>query len=120
MGEYPPSQETVLAGFREVLNTSRQANYDVVDRPDESERTRSEIDYILRDPKRSREVAVEVTSLWRSETAGKQDAEWLKWAETVKQKVGARLPGMFQIGTPMSAPNVCPDVFADSLVDVTQ
>jgi hypothetical protein len=42
------------------------------------------VDYIIADPEHPPEVAVEVSRTWRSDEAGKEDADWWKWIQRVR------------------------------------
>jgi hypothetical protein len=70
------------------LNETRGAEYEVIEEPDTKERTRPDIDYLLQDGKTRREIAVEVSSIWRAKDAGKEDAYIGKWFEKVRARVG--------------------------------
>ena len=119
MEKYPPSQAEVLDAFIRALNVERRANYVIAGRPDEVERNLAEVDYILRDSARSAEIAAEVSSTWRSDVAGKEDADWLAWAEAVRGLVRGVAPAEFRISTPMTIPrDLKPDDFAQRLVEV--
>jgi hypothetical protein len=121
MNTYPPSQENVLAVFLGALNTERAAKYVVIGRPDEVERNRAEVDYVLRDDARHPEIAVEVSSAWRSEAAGKEDADWLAWVEAVRSRVRGKAPGEFRLSTPMRIPpGLAPGEFAEAIVEVLE
>ncbi len=119
MKTYPPSQEEVVAAFLKAFNGKRGTRYEVVARPDEVERTLPDIDYILRDDAHPPEVAVEVSSTWRSEDAGKEDADWWIWVQGLREDVRGRLPGRFRVSTPMRIPpRLAVEPFADALVEV--
>ena len=47
------------------------------------------------------EVAVEVPRTWRSEEAGKEDADWWKWVQRVRDLVRGPVARTFRIATPM-------------------
>jgi hypothetical protein len=47
------------------------------------------------------EVAVEVSRTWRPEEAGKQDADWRKWVQRVRDMVRGPVDRTFRIATPM-------------------
>ncbi len=113
---YPPSQDDVLQTFVEWLNATRSANYAVEQRPDRTERNSQEIDYLLRNPVTGHEVAVEVSSTWRSKDAGREDAEWLRWTQQVRTLSWGKIPGQFRVSTPLRIPReLLPDKFAESL-----
>ena len=94
---YPPLQDDVLEAFRQWRNTECHANYQISERPDEINRNQPDIDYILNDPKRMLKIAVEVSSVWRSEEAGKEDAYFDKWFERVRARVHGRIAGTFYV-----------------------
>jgi len=117
MKRYPPAQGEVLDTVIKALNTERGAKYMIAGRPDEVERNRPEVDYILRDDARPPEIAAEVSSTWRSDGAGKEDANWLAWAETVRALVRGKAPAEFRISTPLTIPrDLKADDFAAPLV----
>ena len=47
MERYPPSQREVVGAFMKALNAERKANYAIMDRPDETERNRPEVEGAL-------------------------------------------------------------------------
>jgi len=117
MERYPPSQGEVVAAFLKDLNRERGTCYEIVGRPDEVERTLPEVDYILRDEAHPPEVAVEASTTWRSEEAGREDAAWSKWTEAVRSHVRGQVKGQFRLSTPMRIPRgFPPEPFAESLV----
>ncbi len=101
MERYPPSQNEVVEAFRRWLNAERRANYAIVAEPDKVNRTRREIDYVLADPDRSPRIAVEVSSVWRCEEAGGEDAYFAKWFERVRARVHGRVAGRFYVFLPV-------------------
>lgn len=119
---YPPSEEDVLEAFRQWLNTERHANYQISERPDKekSNQNHPDIDFILNDPKSPPRIAVEVSSVWRSKEAGKEDAYFDKWFERVRARVYGRIAGTFYVFLPMDVPATNPDEFAVDLVNVIQ
>lgn len=117
--KYPPDPADVLEGFRRWLNTERQANYIVVAQPDEVNRSSKDIDYVLEDRTRPPEVAVEVSSLWRSGEAGGEDDYFAKWFARVQARVQGQVAGTFHIGMPIRVPDgLDPTRFADDLLVV--
>lgn len=116
---YPPPQDDVLQTFVEWINAARRGNYAVAQRPDRSERNRQEIDYVLRDSVTGHEIAVEVSSTWRSRDAGREDAEWLRWTEKVRAVIRNKIPGQFRVSTPLRIPRqLLPEEFAKSLEEL--
>lgn len=93
----------------------------MIERPDEVNRNRRDIDYVLADPNRAQKVAVEVSSLWRSEDAGKEDAYFAKWFERVRWRVERRVAGTFYVTLPVRVPDgLDPEGFGDDLLGVIQ
>lgn len=116
MKQYPPSEDEVLEAFRCWLNANRTASYVVASRPDKTERTAPAIDFILQDPTSCHEIAVEVSSLWRSGEAGSEDAYWNNWQGRVCELLAAHVPGLFFVATPLQVPEgVSPETFAAAL-----
>lgn len=102
MKQYPPSQEEVVEAFILWLNADRRATYMVNERPDETERGRREIDYVLRERNTGHEIATEVTSSWRSGKAGSEDAYWKRRTEEFGALMrGSGVPGKYRIYTPL-------------------
>lgn len=120
MERYPPTQEEVRVAFEKALNAMRGTHYKVVARPDKAERERAEVDYVMRDDAATPpEIAVEVSSTWRSEGAGKEDADWWRWVQILREKVRGRLPGRFRLSTPMRIPpGLTVEPFATTLMEV--
>ena len=84
MSFYPPSQVEVLEAFREWLDAERRVHHAVVQEPDKTERERPEIHYVLApDTTGCQQIAAEVSSIWRSARAGKEDWDWDKWTRQV-------------------------------------
>jgi len=118
MNSYPPSQSDVLQTFIEWLNATRAVNYAVAQMPDRTERNRQEIDYLLREAITGHEVAVEVSSTWRSTDAGREDAEWFRWTERVRTIVRGKITGQFRVSTPLRIPReLPPNKFAEILAE---
>lgn len=111
MKKYPPSQEEVLDAFVKSLNHGG-ASYEVVERPDQAERQRPEIDYVLREASSGREIAIEVTSIWRSSSAGKEDNFWEHWTAEIGTLMRGRVPGKYRMYTPLRVPGMKADAFA--------
>lgn len=119
MERWPPSQAEIIEAFLKWLNAERRAHYVITERPDEVNRNRRDIDYVLDDPDRPPRIAVEVSSVWRSEEAGKEDAYIGKWFERVRERVRGRVSGMFYVFLPVRVPNgLDPERFGDDLLGV--
>jgi hypothetical protein len=115
---WPPSADQAIEAFVRWLNADRGAAYEIDERPDTRERTLPAIDYVLRDPRKHYEAAVEVSSVWRSEDAGKEDAYIAKWFESARKVVAGRVPGVFYLTLPISVPRGAkPERFGEALVD---
>jgi hypothetical protein len=100
---WPPSAADVVKAYIRWLNRDG-AVYEIVGRPDTIERTRPAIDYVLRDANTGHELAVEVSSIWRSTDAGMEDAYIDKWFEKARRLVVDRVPGLFYISLPIRVP----------------
>jgi len=100
---WPPRPEDVVTSYIRWLNQDGSA-YAIVGRPDTIERTLPAIDYLLRDAKTGRELAVEVSSIWRSKDAGMEDAYFHKWFEKARALVAGRVPGRFYLTLPIRIP----------------
>lgn len=120
MRRYPPDAADVLEAFRRWLNRDRSTNYMVVAKPDETNRNTKDIDYVLEDSQAKRpKLAVEVSSVWRSEEAGGEDAFFAKWFGAVQARAQRRLNGTFHVGMPVRVPDgLDPNRFADDLLTV--
>jgi hypothetical protein len=97
--EYPPGEDEIIAAFVKDLNQKWGAHYTITGKPDAVERNRPAVDYIIADPERPPEVAVEVSRTWRSEEAGKEDADWWKWVQRVRDLVRGQVMGAFRMAT---------------------
>ncbi len=121
MKQYPPSQEDLIKAFQQWLNAECHANYVIVEQPDQINRSQQDIDYVLEDPARPPMVAVEVSTFWRSEDAGKENAYIVKWFERVRARVKAQVTGTFYVYLPVRVPDgLDPEVFGDDLLKVIQ
>jgi len=119
--QYPPPQHEVKDAFVRWLNAKRGASYQLTSEPDKTQRNRPEIDYVLADSTRSPELALEVSSVWRSGDAGKGDAYFTKWFEEVRKRLHGRVNGSFNLGLPLEVPRVWDAAgFADDLVALIQ
>jgi hypothetical protein len=105
MEKYPPSQAEVIETFLKWLNAERNGEFLIVERPDQTERVRREIDYLLRGGRTGQEIAVEVSSVWRSKDAGSVDQYWLQWTERVRQATKGKVQGHFAVTTPIRVPD---------------
>jgi hypothetical protein len=118
---YPPSQGEIIAAFIKWLNVERKAAYEISRRPDEQERRLPAIDYILTDRGTGDEIAVEVSSIWRTGDAGMEDAYIDKWFEEVRSRVRGRVAGRFYVTMPIAVPRgLKSHAFAEELVAVIQ
>jgi hypothetical protein len=116
---WPPAPDNVVGAFIRHLNDERSADYAVAERPDTKERTKPDIDYVLRDRKTGHELAVEVSSIWRSSDAGMEDAYIDKWFARVRAYAVGRVPGVFHVTLPISVPHgMDADAFARTLTDL--
>ncbi len=122
MKRYPPTQDDVIGAFLRWVNADRGAAYDVAKRPDEANRNEQDIDYVLTDPKRTPEIAVEVSSVWRSEEAGKEDAFFAKWFGRVRTRIQGRIAGTFYVFfSPIRVPDrLDPERFGNDLLGVME
>src|SRR5690242_3705905 len=120
MPSYPPSQADVKDAFLYWLNAKRDAGYEVESEPDKKERNKPAIDYVLIDKTTPRaQIALEVSTVWRSDDAGKEDAYYGKWFEAVKRNLRGRVHGsFFLMALPLAVPKAWKndDIFADDLV----
>ncbi|MEE8115392.1 MAG: hypothetical protein V3T23_13690, partial [Nitrososphaerales archaeon] len=104
----------VLIVFLDWINKGRNRDYKVVSRPDESERWQEAIDYVLGDP--DPEMAVEVSSIWRSSEAGKEDQYWLRWADQVDKLFTKGSLGPYRVYMDLRVPaGLKPETFAEEL-----
>jgi hypothetical protein len=114
---WPPPATDVIEAYIRWLNKNGAA-YEIVARPDTTERTRPAIDYVLRDAKTGHELAVEVSSIWRSTDAGMEDAYIDKWFQNARKIVAGRVPGKFYVTLPIKLPRgEDAGRFAEALVD---
>ena len=121
MRQYPPSQDDVLEVFRRWLNEQRLANYTIAERPDKVNRNSRDIDYVLNSSDRPTKIAVEVSSIWRSEDAGEEDAYFANWFERVRVRVRGGVEGTFYIFMPARVSDeLKPTAFGDDLLNVIQ
>jgi hypothetical protein len=119
MQSHPPTQDEVLQAFHKWLDETRSVRHIVVEQPDKIARERPEVDYVLAPETGGRQIAVEVSSAWRSARAGKEDRDWDSWTRQVAQSANPRLPGRFVISTDLRISRDLGAVaFADELVAV--
>jgi len=109
----------VIETFLKHLNEKRGTSYVVTDRPDASERRETEIDYVATDYHSKSEIAVEVSSIWRSSTAGKEDNDWGRFTQRVQELSSGRVPGRFHVYTDMRIPpGLDVQTFSDELIQL--
>src|SRR5215472_12818796 len=117
MKRHLPSEEELKDAFLRWLNEERRANYEATSRPDRVDRNKKEIDYVLEDREKSAKIALEISTIWRSASAGKEDAEFAKWVDAFCATVRGRVAGGFQLDVPMTIPKSCePRQFGEELV----
>ena len=62
------------------------------------------------------EIAVEVSSVWRSSDAGREDNSWSLFTERVAERLGGEVPGTFHAVTDLRIPSeLDAQVFPDEL-----
>jgi hypothetical protein len=105
MATYPPLQGEVLEPFLKFLSAQRETSYTVDEQPDVSERQKPEVDYVLRDSRSGSEIAVEVSSVWRSSAAGMEDRNWSQFTERVTGLLDGKLQGTFHVYTELRIPS---------------
>lgn len=116
---YPPHQDAVFEAFLKLLNEKRRTSYVITQRPDESERRETEIDYVATDSRFNSEIAVEVSSIWRSSAAGKEDSDWGRFTQRVQELSSGRVPGRFHVYTDMRIPpGLDVQTFSDELIQL--
>ena len=112
-----PTQDEVFEAFLMQVNAARRSTYVVADRPDESERGESEIDYVATDAPSGRQLAVEVSSVWRNPEAGRDDRPWRDFVQTVETWLNGRVPGTFHLYADLRIPaGLNPQIFAGDLM----
>lgn len=119
--DYPPTQEAVIETFVKWLNAERKAAFVIVERPDRVDRVRQQIDYVLKDNETGREIAAEVSSLWRSKGAGSVDQYWAQWTVRVREATRGKVRGEFGVITAIRVPDGMDALqFAAEIVKVIQ
>ncbi len=119
--QYPPRPDNVFEAFRRWLSAERKADYVVTARPDEINRATKDIDYVIAASAHPPSVAVEVSSVWRTEDAGKEDAYLARWFEQVRGRVQGQVPGLFYVFLPVRVPDgLAPNQFGEDLLDAIQ
>lgn len=109
----------MIEAFLKLLNEKRRTSYVITQRPDESERRETEIDYVVTDSRYNSEIAVEVSSIWRSSTAGKEDSDWGRFTQRVQELSSGRVPGRFYVYTDMRIPpGLDVQTFSDELIQL--
>jgi hypothetical protein len=115
MSGYPPSQDAVIEAFCNWISEQRGSNHHVLERPDTTDRKNKEIDYLI-DSSRGQILAVEVSSLWRNNEAGKDDSYFGKWSDRVVELTRGQINGQYRVYIPMRVvPGVSPQAFATAL-----
>ncbi len=115
MKKYPPEQGKVFKGFLKWFEGERKILIQDkdIERPDEKSRNREEIDYLVQRCK----FAIEVSSAWRSEAAGKEDRDWAEVTEEVEAQLRGRAPGRCHVFTELRLPvGVTAEAFSSGLL----
>ncbi len=100
--EIIPLEDDVLWAFLNWLNSKNNADFCTKYRPDKMKgaNRRKEIDYIAEDRITGKQIAIEESSFWRHEKAGKEAADWTCSIDYIKQSLSGRVKGSFDISTP--------------------
>lgn len=117
MRTYPPTQDEVFEAFLTQVNAARGSTYVTTERPDESERGEAEIDYVATDGPSGRQLAVEVSRVWRSPEARRENRSWWDFVHTVEAWLRGRVSGTFHLYTDLRIPAwLDPQTFAGDLM----
>src|SRR4030042_1778306 len=94
-----PSEDDVICAFLSWLNSGNNADFSIKYRPDKIKgaNRKKEIDYIAEDRITGKQIAIEESSFWRHEKAGKEAADWTCSIEYIKQSLLGRVKGSFDI-----------------------
>jgi hypothetical protein len=116
---YPPPQDDVKDAFVDWINEKRNDRYEVIAEPDKVQRNLPDIDYVLEDSATSHRIALEVSTVWRSAKAGKQDAYFTMWFDKVRAKVHGRVNGLYFLNLPLDVPKAWDaDGFAEEFIQL--
>ena len=99
-----PREEDVLSAFLRWLAQQGQGRFEVASRPDREIRDARAYDFECVDPTTDDRIAVEVSTAWRRETAGREDSDWLKWCDRVASNLNGNIKGGFHVMTPVEVP----------------
>jgi hypothetical protein len=99
-----PSEDDVIGVFLTWLNDKLDADFYVKVRPDKIKggSRKKDIDCIAEDRNTGRQIAIEESSFWKSEIAGKEAADWTLSINHIKKLLSGRVRGCFNITTPIS------------------
>ena len=114
---YPPNPAEVFQWFREWITQERglEIRDEDIEEPDKAQRTLQDIDYLIR-PLR---LAIEVSSVWRSEAAGKEDRDWAKITDEVAARLRGHAPGPCHVYTELRIPaSLSAEQFSRDLLEV--
>jgi hypothetical protein len=115
---YPPSARGVLAVLLQWLEKEDLGSYVVTAQPDKEERNAKACDYVCVEQRSGTRIAVEVTSTWRGDAAGAEDAHWARWTRDVAHVAKGRIVGEYSVTTPIAIPKGCDSArFAGALLD---
>jgi len=115
-----PLEDDVIRVFLNWLNKTINADFFIKYRPDKIKggNQKKEIDYIAEDRITGRQIAIEESSFWRHEQAGKEAADWTYSINHIEKNLSGRVKGLFNISTPISffVPKKDLDDFSDKLL----
>lgn len=116
MREEPTEQEKkIIAFFSKWLNNARGTLFEPDRWPDST--TPGDIDCVLKDTKTKQEIAVEVSSVWRSESAGREENDFKIWCDGVQERVRGKIVGGFEVYVPKGIQEIADiEVFAREII----
>jgi hypothetical protein len=113
--KYPPAENGVLTAYLVHLKKSGAGEYAITRKPDGEERNARIYDFECT-RKDGQCIAVEVSSAWRRDDAGREDHEWSKWCAKVNGVLSRELKGTYHCMTSMSVPRgLTPEAAADAI-----
>ena len=117
--QYPPGENDVLACFLAWLAQGGAGRYQVESRPDQEERNARAYDYNCVNPDTNVRIAVEVTSAWRHEEAGSEDAAWVRWRRRFGELVNGNVDGEYHASVEIGLPTrVTPEEAATEMLRI--
>ena len=101
---YPPPEKDVLSAYFSYLKKMGEGEFEVSRRPDVEDRTSRAYDFECTERNSGQRIAIELSSAWRRDEAGREDHEWSTWCAQVNKLLSPTLRGTYHGMTSIAVP----------------